>query len=299
MRRCTIHATILAAMFVLSAAIASAQGGPGGKDFKALYDANKGNQNFDPHDLTGYWELTLNDHTLGTPAPPLTPAGKAAMKGRIGDSPGVPRAIIDAIKGSEDVHFASGDIHTNAPWRVCNPEGFPRLMNDDEPMEMIMTTDKILQVFQWEHRIRYLWTDGRQLPSGENLENLGPAWYGHSVAKWDGDTLIVNTVGLDERAWLDNLGYPKSFHARIEEKWKLLDSATLEVQMTLYDQEYYTAPYVGAKHIFKRMPDNSITYFGWKGLFAGISEGICAPINEVEGYNKGFVEPAQQKRSNN
>src|SRR5438132_11140788 len=53
----------------------------------------------------------------------------------------------------------------------------------------------------WVHRVlyrsRYLWTDGRALPSGQNLENLGPAWYGHSVANWNGDTLIVNTVGLD------------------------------------------------------------------------------------------------------
>jgi hypothetical protein len=284
-------------MFVLPSATASGQSVPGGKDFKDRYDANKGTQNFEPHDLTGYWEMILNDHTLGTPAPPLTPAGKAAMKGRIGDTPGVPRAIVNAVKGSEDVHLASGDVHTNAPWRACNPEGFPRLMDDDEPMEVIMTKDKILQVFQWEHRIRYLWTDGRQLPSGQNLENLGPAWYGHSVANWDGNTLVVNTVGLDERAWLDNLGYPKSFHARIEEKWKLVDSATLEVQMTLHDPEYYTAPYVGGKHIFKRIPDASITYFGWKGLFAGISEGICAPVNEVEGYDKGFVEPAQQKRN--
>src|SRR2546427_4041729 len=87
--------------------------------------------------------------------------------------------------------------------------GFPRLVNDDEPMEWIMTQEKILQVFQWEHRIRYLWTDGRALPSGQNLENLGPAWYGHSIANWDGDTLIVITVGLDERAWLDQNGLPK------------------------------------------------------------------------------------------
>src|SRR5439155_1531033 len=144
-----------------------------------------------------------------------------------------------------------------------NPLGFPRLLNDDEPMEFIMTKDKILQVFQSEHRIRYLWTDGRELPSGQNLENLGPAWYGHSVGKWDGNTLIVNTVGLDERAWLDNLGYPKSFHARIEETWRHLDSNTLESQMTLFDPEYYTAPYVGAKRTFKRLPDRAVTYFGW------------------------------------
>ena len=105
----------------------------------------------------------------------------------------------------------------------------------------------------------------------------------------------MNTVGLDERAWLDNLGYPKSFHARIEETWKHLDSNTLESQMTLFDPEYYTAPYVGAKRTFKRLPDRAVTYFGWSGLFAGITEGICAPVNEVEGYNKGFRDLGRAK----
>jgi hypothetical protein len=292
--RVTTAAAVLALMFVLSGVAALAQGK---EDFKAKYDANAGSKNFDPHDLTGIWEMTVLDHTLGTPAPPLTAAGKQAMKGRIGDTPGVPRAIVNAVKGSPDVHLAGNGVRSNAPWLECNPMGHPRLMNDDEPMELIMTKDKILQVFQWEHRIRYLWTDGRELPSGQNLENLGPAWYGHSVGKWDGNTLVVNTVGMEERAWLDNLGYPKSFHARLEESWKLLDSNTLEFQLTLYDPEYYTAPYVGSKKTFKRIPDNSITYSGWKGLFAGISEGICAPMNEVEGYNKGFRDVGDQKQN--
>jgi hypothetical protein len=272
-------------------------GAQGKEDFKAKYDANKGSANFDPHDLSGIWEMTVLDHTLGTLAPPLTEAGKQAMKGRVGDTPGVPRAIVNAVKGAPDVHLAGNGVRSNAPWLVCNPMGYPRLMNDDEPMELIMTKDKILQVFQWEHRIRYLWTDGRELPSGQNLENLGPAWYGHSVAKWDGNTLVANTVGMEERAWLDNLGYPKSFHARLEEKWKLADSNTLELQLTLYDPEYYTAPYVGAKKTFRRVPNENITYFGWNGLFAGISEGICAPMNEVEGYNKGFRDLGDKKQN--
>jgi hypothetical protein len=285
-------AAFLAVTLILSGVTARAQTK---EDFKAKYDAVKGSTNFDPHDLTGIWEMTVLDHTLGTPAPPLTDAGKQAMKGRIGDTPGVPRAVVNAVKGSPDVHLAGNGVRSNAPWLACNPMGFPRLMNDDEPMEFIVTKDKILQVFQWEHRIRYLWTDGRELPSGQSLENLGPAWYGHSVGKWDGNTLVVNTVGMEERAWLDNLGYPKSFHARLEEKWRLTDSNTLEVQLTLYDPEYYTAPYVGSKKTFKRVPNDSITYFGWSGLFAGISEGICAPMNEVEGYNKGFRDLGDQK----
>jgi len=288
--RFTLIATFLAvALFVGTA------GAQGKEDFKAKYDANKGSANFDPHDLTGIWEMTVLDHTLGTPPPPLTAAGKQAMKGRIGDTPGVPRAVVNAVKGSPDVHLAGNGVRSNAPWTECNPMGFPRLMNDDEPMELIMTKDKILQVFQWEHRIRYLWTDGRELPSGQNLDNLGPAWYGHSVAKWDGNTLVVNTVGMEERAWLDNLGDPKSFHARLEEKWQMVDSNTLQVQLTLYDPEYYTAPYVGSKKTFRRVPSENITYSGWNGLFAGISEGICAPMNEVEGYNKGFRDLGDRK----
>jgi hypothetical protein len=284
---------VVSAVLLLSAAIANAQDDK--EKFKQRYEANVSNGPFDPHDLSGIWTMTVLDHTLGTLPPPLTPAGKEAMKGRIGDTPGVPRPLAAAARASSEVHLATDGVETNAPWRQCNPMGFPRLMADDEPMELIMTKDKMLQVFQWEHRIRYLWTDGRALPSGENLENLGPSWYGHSVGKWEGDTLVVNTVGLDERAWLDNLGYPKSFHARIEERWKRVNFNTLELDMTLYDPEFYTAPYTASKKIFKKMPDDAITYFGWFGLFAGISEGICAPMNEVEGYNKGFHDLGKAK----
>ncbi|PYS10229.1 MAG: hypothetical protein DMG15_21430 [Acidobacteria bacterium] len=252
-------------------------------------------QSFDPHDLSGIWMRTVRDHSLGTKPPPLTQAGIDAMKGRIGDTDDVLREVVEAARASSQVRLNDNGEETNAPWLECNPMGFPRLLNDDEPIEFIITKDKILQVFQLEHRIRYLWTDGRQLPSNQNLENLGPAWYGHSVAKWDGDTLVINTVGLDERAWLDNLGYPKSFHARIEETWKRVDANTLESQLTLFDPEYYTAPYVGAKRTFKRLPDRATTYFGWSGLFAGITEGICAPVNEVEGYNKGFRDLGRAK----
>jgi len=267
-------AAVLPMVIILFAGIANGQDE---KDkFKARYESASENNVFDPHDFAGIWMMTRVDHSLGAPAPPLTPAGVAAMAGRVADR-------------------AAGGAVGNAPWYTCNPMGFPRLNNDDEPMEFIMTKDKILQVFQWEHRIRYLWTDGRELPSGQNLENIGPAWDGHSVAKWEGNTLVVNTVGLDERAWLDNAGLPKSFHARIEERYTRTAYNTIELQMTLYDPEYYTATYVGGKKTYKKVPDDAITYFGWKGLFAGISEGICAPMNEVEGYNKGFRDPGQAK----
>ena len=69
----------------------------------------------------------------------------------------------------------------------------------EPPTQASVASDKANALFDeyWEWTLRELWLDGRQLPSGDNLENLGPAWYGHSVAQWQGDTLVVNTVGLD------------------------------------------------------------------------------------------------------
>ena len=216
---------------------------------------------------------------LGGTRPPLTPKGMEILNGRIPSR-------------SDDRITVTNPALSNYPTYQCNPDGFPNLLFDAESLEFLRLADRIMQVFQWEHRMRVLWTDGRELPVGENLENLGPAWYGHSVGVWQGDTLVVNTVGLDDRAWLDRRGHPKSFHARIEERYRRIDADTIQVQVTLYDPENYTATWVGNTKTFKRQPPENYTYFGWKGLFSGITEGICAPMNEVETYNKRFRDPA-------
>lgn len=271
-RTVKVRAAVL--LFVALPVIAHAQ-----RDYRVKFDewhkANPGSSVFDPRDLSGYWtRRERNPFNLGTPAPPLTPAGMAAKAKNVASSNTSPG---------------------NEPWHTCNPMGYPLLLIDDEPMEMVVLPDRILQFFQWEHRTRFLWIDGRAAPSGESLENLGPAWYGHTAGRWDGNTLRLNTVGMDDRAWLDGAGYPKSFHARIEETWRKVDSNTLELQLTLYDPEYYTAPWVGAPKLYKRIPPELMTYFGWKGLYAGISEGICAPMNEVDTYNQGFRDVARPK----
>src|SRR2546427_12944951 len=73
---------VLSALLVLSAGVANGQAIPG--KFKPIYEKSTSDQQFDPHDFTGIWEMTVRDHTLGAPPPPLTPAGKAAMAGRGG-----------------------------------------------------------------------------------------------------------------------------------------------------------------------------------------------------------------------
>ena len=250
---------------------------------------------FDARDYSGIWEIggasAFQGFGLDT-RPELTPAALDVMGDRV-PSPGAARFH----PFQPDVPYA---YLSNDPDYQCNPQGFPKLLIDAEPLEMIMLPDRILQIYQWEHRVRYIWMDGRALPSGDNLDFLGPAWYGHSVGRWEGDTLVVDTVGLDERAWLDRPGHPVSLTTRIEERYTRVSPDVIEHEMTAYDPTYrrhtggtspgdvraarglLTAydPVAGGPAKVEREPSENYTFFEWSGLFSGITEGICAPINE-------------------
>jgi hypothetical protein len=196
-----------------------------------------------------------------------------------------------AMRGRLPDYLATRSSDSNDPMYRCNPQAFPRLVwEENEPLEIVHAGDRILQLFQWERTLRELWLDGRELPSGENLENLGPAWYGHSVAEWQGDTLVVMTTGVDPRAWLDVYGNPMSFDARFEERYRRIDVDTIEGQLTINDPANYTAPWTHAPSLFERMPTEHVSYFGWDGLFSGVTDAICAPMNESE-FNDIIRDP--------
>ncbi len=228
----------------------------------------------DPRDLSGIYIRRGGNRGFGPPdsMPPLTPAGEAVIRTRI-PSPGYDRHPL-----SQEI---DDQALSNDPTFACNPKGFPRILLDTahDFHEVMMLPDRVLQVWQEARVMREFWLDGRELPSSENLLNLGPAWYGHSVGEWQGDTLVVNTVGMDDRAWLDQYGFPISFEARIEERYRKVDAETIELQLTLYDPMYYTRPWVSDTKMWKKEPPENVTWFGWHGLFSGLGELLCAPQN--------------------
>jgi hypothetical protein len=228
-------------------------------------------QKVNPRDLTGIWLRSGGDRSISPKAPPLTAEGEARMAKNIPVRSRNPRTP-----------SAANPAESNDPAFACNPKGFPRILVDiaHDFHEMIDTRNgRLLQLWQEERRPREIWLDGRPVPSGENLDNLGPSWYGHSVGRWEGNTLVVTTVGLDDRAWIDVFGYPKSAEARIEERYRRVDADTMEVRLTLFDPKYYTQPWVSDAKIFKRQPREKVTFSGWYGLFSGVGELICAPMN--------------------
>jgi hypothetical protein len=173
----------------------------------------------------------------------------------------------------------------------CDPQGFPRLLLDNEPVEFIQLGGRMLQYFQQGHTVREIWTDGRELPSGEALDNMGVSWFGMSVGKWEGDTLVVNTVGLDDRTWLDIYGFPHSADLRVEERYRRTSYDVIEWKFTLYDPKIYKTPWESDTKAFTRVPKEGATLSGWYG-FSGPMEDICAPSNEIENFNKRIRDPA-------
>lgn len=273
-RLVTVMVLLVSALLLLSVTLTAqqAQGQRQGGRNDAPPAAPPDNRPFDAKDLSGYWlrsTVRPKDH------PPLTPAGVKAMEGRRPD------------------YLTKVPTENNDPMYKCNPQGFPRLVwEENEPIEIVMTPNRILQLFQWERTLRELWLDGRPLPSGENLENIGPNWYGHSVARWEGNTLVVQTTGVDPRAWLDEYANPKSYDALYEERYTRISYDRIEGQFTINDPKIFTAPWVHPKSTFTRMPDRSVTFFGWKGLFSGVTDAICAPANEIDDFNKRIRDPA-------
>ncbi len=245
---------------------------------------------FDARDLSGVWRGEGGHRSINESIPPMTPEGEARLKQNI---PARGRPLGEPLNGEHWGRVrAVVPAKSNDPMMSCNPPGFPRLLLDHEDVEFVQTEGRILQLFQWTRTLRELWIDGRVVPSGENLSNLGPAWYGHTAGRWEGNTLVLQTVGLDDRAWIDIFGFPKSVDARFEERYTRVDADTIELRMTMWDATYYREPWVSDLKTFKRVPREDVTYYGWYGLFGGITDAICAPVNEVDDFNRRVRDPA-------
>src|ERR1700689_51788 len=86
----------------------------------------------------------------------------------------------------------------------CYPPGTPRVYFHPYPFEFVQAPKFMLMVFEYDHTIRRIYTDGRPLP-----DDPDPTWMGYSVGRWDGNTtFVVDTVGFNEKTWLDRLGAP-------------------------------------------------------------------------------------------
>ena len=237
-------------------------------------------QSGDATDFSGIWYRDEGDCGFGPTgsAPDLTPDGVEALMKNV---PTRPRHPLHLERVGGDENGADFKL-SNDPAMQCNPKGLPQMVVDTahDHHEVVQLDNRIIQLWQEERLPREIWFDGRAVPSGDDLLNLGPSWYGMSVGHWEGDTLVVETVGLDPRAWVDIYGYPKSEDARLIERYTRRGD-TLEMVATLIDPAYYTEDWVSDTKTWTLEPPNAIAVnnFGWYGVYPSLVDLLCAPIN--------------------
>ncbi len=231
-------------------------------------------QSAKPADLTGVWLLEGgggdNGDSVGFKARPqsqwsnanlpFTPEGLAEFQA---NKPG---------KGPRQVK----PVYGNDPIGEANPVGLYRALVYSRPIEIEQVSGKVIQLFAYGRVFRIIYADGRPVP--DDITEA-PFWYGYSVGHWEGDTLVVTTLGLDGRAWMDEWGTPLSDDARVEERWKRLSKDKLQLIITVTDPEIYSKPWTSVPIVYTLKPN------------AEPNEIIFAPMDE-QAFNKVIRDPS-------
>ena len=124
------------------------------------------------------------------------------------------------------------------PTLNCLPDGTPHADLLPEPFKIIQTPGELIMLYEVETTFRQVFTDGRK-----QLTDPSPSWMGYSVGKWEGDTLVVDTVGFNNETWLDAAGHMHGEKLHVIEKFSRPDSDTLRLEATIDDPDYYTKPW--------------------------------------------------------
>jgi hypothetical protein len=138
------------------------------------------------------------------------------------------------------------------PTLNCLPDGVPHGNLLPEPFKILHTPGVIVMLYEVETTFRQIFMDGRKLPVDPS-----PAWQGYSVGRWDGDTLVVDTIGFNDRSWLDARGTPHSTEMRVEERFRRRDYGHLDLQITVTDPKTFTRP-ITIKVVEELLPDTDL-----------------------------------------
>lgn len=163
-------------------------------------------------------------------------------------------------------HGVDQTLTSTDPKAKCFPPGVPRLYFEPFPMEIMQVPGKVVFVFEYDHFVRYIYTDGRQHPADPN-----PTWMGDAIGRWDGDTFVVDSVGFNDKTWLDRVGHPHSDQLHMIERFQRTDPNTLVDDITIDDAKAYTKPWT-ARRVFKLRPKWQIMEFVCEDTFLDFSD---------------------------
>ena len=124
----------------------------------------------------------------------------------------------------------------DAPRYKCLPEGTLRITNGGQ--KMIVQNPALIVMLSEDLTYRRIFMDGRKLENNPN-----PSWMGYSVGHWDGDALVVESNGFNDRSWLDIRGHPHTEALRLTERYRRKDFGHIDVKVTVEDPAVYSKPW--------------------------------------------------------
>ena len=190
-------------------------------------------------DLSGVWVLS------GSPDLPSDPSYQPAAQKLYAER--------KASKGKDD------------PAAFCLPNGLVRVT--PYPYKIVQAPKMVVVLSEGNtHSFRRLFLDGRPHPKDVNDD---PSYTGDSIGKWEGDTLVIDTVGFNDKTWLDSTGKPHSDALHVVERYRRTDLGHLEVQYTVEDAKAFTKPY-SFKRVFTLAPDWDLQEYVCQAILDGI-----------------------------
>lgn len=206
-------------------------------------------------DISGVWNAMRGNYDTASFSkgdPPMTPWGQEQF---------------NAAKPSQGPRGVRLPETTDRVYK-CFPPGMPYIYLQLFPMQIVQTPKEVIELFEYDHMVRHIFIDGRKHP-----DDVTPSYNGHSIGHWEGDTLIVDTIGLNGKMWLDRVGHPDSEQMHIIERIHRVDDKTLQVDFTFDDPKSYVKPWTALMR-FRLRPD-------WD-----IIEDVCEDNFAFESFEK-------------
>jgi hypothetical protein len=259
----------LSAIFVLAAVLAFSRVSIAQIDPKAanqaIYSGKHHEGSVKPHDLSGVWMVSENfrfSPIHEQPASFLQPWALVKLN-----------AEPIALRKDLPAGHAGGDTALGRDADIsCSQISLTDFITKQKPIEIVQTPQRIFMFFEYEHTFREIWMDGRQLP-----KDADPSYFGYSVGKWEGDTLVVESVGFTDKTVINGMPHSDALH--FVERYRRPDLDTLELTMTATDSKAYTKPWTAGPVKLAWHPD-------WE-----LVEAFCIQ-EENSAFKKSIIDPS-------
>jgi hypothetical protein len=232
---------LISVVIILAAAVADAQWDPFPVKNMPRTADGKVDMNAQPRridgkvDFSGFWMPSDNVRHLINLASDMKPE----------DIPLTPWAA-DVYKERVDTN---GIGH---PGVRCLPSGIPEKLSIPDGLKVVQTPDLVVFLYESRTIYRQVFLDGRTLPKDPQ-----PTWMGYSVGHWEGDTLVVETIGQNGKTWLDMRGLPGTEELKVIERYSRPTIGRIDIDVTISDPKAYTKPW-NVKLAWRLIPDTDL-----------------------------------------